>query len=112
MARYIAKNIVAAGLADVCEVQVSYAIGVAQPVSVFVDTEGTAKVSEKKIAEAVRQLFPLTPKGMIDHLKLARPIYAQTSYGGHFGRKEANFTWEKTDMTEKLRKAVGLKPKK
>jgi S-adenosylmethionine synthetase len=111
MARYIAKNIVAAGLADVCELQLSYAIGVAQPISVLVNTEGTAKVSEKKIGEIIRKLFPLTPKGMIAHLKLDRPIYAQTSYGGHFGRNLPNFTWEKTDMVEKLRKAAGLKPK-
>ena len=112
MARYIAKNIVAADLADICEVQISYAIGVAQPISIFVDTAGTAKVSEKKISEAIRKVFPLTPKGMIEHLKLARPIYAQTSYGGHFGRNLPDFTWEKTDMVESLRKAVGLKTKK
>ncbi|MHC4692211.1 MAG: methionine adenosyltransferase [Planctomycetota bacterium] len=112
MARYIAKNIVAAGLADACEVQLSYAIGVAEPVSVLIDTEGTAKISEKKISQIVRKLFPLTPKKMIDYLKLDRPIYAETSHGGHFGRKGANFTWEKTDMAAKLRKAAGLKPKK
>ena len=111
MARYIAKNIVAAGLADICELQLSYAIGVAQPISVLVDTEGTAKASEKKISEIIRKLFPLTPKEMIAYLKLARPIYARTSYGGHFGRNLPNFTWEKTDMAEKLRKAAGLKPK-
>ena len=108
MARYIAKNVVAAGLADACEVQLSYAIGVAEPISVLVDTEGTAKISEKKISQIIRKLFPLTPKGMIDHLKLARPIYAETSYGGHFGRNLPNFTWEKTDMAAKLRKAAGL----
>jgi len=79
MARYIAKNVVAAGLADACEVQLSYAIGVAEPISVLVDTEGTAKISEKKISQFIRKLFPLTPKGMIDHLKLDRPIYAETS---------------------------------
>ena len=112
MARYIAKNVVAAGLADACEIQLSYAIGVAEPISVFVDTERTAKISEKKISEIIRKLFPLTPKKMIAHLKLARPIYAETSYGGHFGRNLPNFTWEKTDMVEKLRKAAGLKPKK
>ncbi len=109
MARYIAKNIVAANLADACEVQLSYAIGVAEPISVMINTEGTAKVSEKKISEIVKKLFPMTPKGMINHLKLARPIYAQTSYGGHFGRNLPNFTWEKTDMVAKLRKAAGLK---
>jgi S-adenosylmethionine synthetase len=108
MARYIAKNIVAAGLADACEVQLSYAIGVAEPVSVFVDTAGTAKVSEQVLSELIRKIFPLTPKKMIAHLKLARPIFAQTSYGGHFGRKGDAFTWERTDMAAKLRKAAGL----
>ncbi len=112
MARYIAKNIVAAGLADACEVQLSYAIGVAEPISVLIDTEGTSKISEQKISRIVRKLFPLTPKKMVAHLKLDRPIYADTSHGGHFGRKGANFTWEKTDMVAKLRKAAGLKPKK
>jgi S-adenosylmethionine synthetase len=109
MGRYIAKNVVAAGLADVCEIQVSYAIGVAQPISVHVDTQGTAKVSEKKLQDAIRKVFPLTPKGIIDHLKLKRPIYQATAYHGHFGRSGANFTWEKTDMVGKLRKALGLK---
>ncbi len=108
MARYIAKNVVAANLANACELQLSYAIGVADPVSVFVDTEGTAKVSEQKLSQIVRKLFPLTPKAMIRHLKLARPIFAQTSYGGHFGRNLPNFTWEKTDMAAKIRKAAGL----
>ncbi len=112
MARYIAKNIVAAGLADACEVQLSYAIGVAEPISVLIDAEGTAKISEQEISRIVRKLFPLTPKEMIAYLKLDRPIYAETSYGGHFGRKGVNFTWEKTDMTAKLRKAAGLKPTK
>jgi S-adenosylmethionine synthetase len=108
MARYIAKNIVAAGLADTCEIQLSYVIGVADPLSIYVNTHGTAKISEKKISQIVRKLFPLTPKGMITHLKLARPIYAETSHGGHFGRKGVNFTWEKTDMAKKLRKAAGI----
>ena len=108
MARYVAKNVVAAGLADACEVQLSYAIGVAEPISVLVDTEGTAKISEQKISQLVRKFFPLTPKAMIRHLKLARPIFAQTSYGGHFGRNLPNFTWEKTDMAVKLRKAAKL----
>jgi len=112
MARYIAKNVVAAGLADACEIQLSYAIGVAQPISVLVDTEGTSRISEQKLSKFIRKLFPLTPKGMITHLKLARPIYAETSYGGHFGRRGANFTWEKTDMVAKLRKAAGLKRKR
>ncbi len=112
MARYIAKNIVAADLADACEIQLSYAIGVAEPISVLVDTEGTARISEDKLSNIVRKLFPLTPKRMINHLKLARPIFADTSHGGHFGRKGAGFTWEETDMVDKLRKAAGLKPKK
>jgi S-adenosylmethionine synthetase len=112
MARYIAKNIVAAKLADACEIQLSYAIGVAKPISVLVDTEGTSKISEMKIAEIVNDLFPLTPREMIRHLKLDRPIYAQTSHGGHFGRNIPDFTWEKTDMVQKLRKAAGLKPLK
>jgi S-adenosylmethionine synthetase len=112
MARYIAKNIVAAGLADSCELQLSYAIGVAKPISVLVDTEGTAKVSERKLEEIIPKVFPLTPKGMIKHLKLRRPIFAQTSYGGHFGRKGPAFTWERTDMVNKLRKAAGLGPKR
>ena len=111
MARYVAKNVVAAGLADACEIQLSYAIGVAEPVSVLVNTEGTCKISEQKLSQIVRELFSLTPKGMIEHLKLARPIYADTSHGGHFGRNNPNFTWEKTDMVGALRKAAGLKPR-
>jgi S-adenosylmethionine synthetase len=109
MARYMAKNIVAAGLADACEVQLSYAIGVAEPVSVLIDTEGTSRISERRIGEIAREHFPMTPKAMIAHLKLARPIFAETSYGGHFGRERPNFTWERTDMVPKLRKAAGLK---
>jgi S-adenosylmethionine synthetase len=109
MARYIAKNIVAARLADACEVQLSYAIGVAKPISVLIDTEGTAKISEQKISRIVTKLFPLTPREMIKYLKLARPIFAETSHGGHFGRNLSSFTWEKTDMVKKLRKAAGLK---
>jgi S-adenosylmethionine synthetase len=112
MARYIAKNIVAAGLADVCEIQLSYVIGYANPLSIYVNTYGTAKISEEKISHIVRRLFPLTPKGMIAYLKLARPIYAETSHGGHFGRKGSSFTWEKTGMVKKLRKAAGLQAKK
>jgi S-adenosylmethionine synthetase len=112
MARHIAKNVVAAGLADTCEVQVSYAIGVAEPVSILVNTEGTGKISEAELSRIIRDLFPLTPKAMIEYLKLARPIFAQTSYGGHFGRNLPDFTWEKTNMVNKLRKAAGLKPKK
>ncbi len=109
MARYIAKNVVAAGIADACEIQLAYAIGVAEPVSVHISTEGTAKVTEKDLQKAIRKVFPLTPRGIINHLKLRRPIYAATSYHGHFGRTGADFTWEKTDMTGKLRKALGLK---
>lgn len=109
MARYIAKNIVAAGLADACEVQLSYAIGVADPISVLVDTEGTAKVDEAIIEKLVRDFFPLTPKGIIKHLKLKRPIYKETARNGHFGQNHPSFTWEKTDMANKLRKAAGLK---
>jgi S-adenosylmethionine synthetase len=108
MARYVAKNVVAAGLADCCEMQLSYAIGVAQPISVLVNTQGTAKISETKISQIVCKLFPLTPKGMIEHLNLRRPIFAQTSYGGHFGRNLPDFTWEKTDMVDALRKAAGV----
>ena len=112
MARHIAKNVVAAGLADTCEVQLSYAIGVAEPISILVDTDGTGKIPEAELSRIIRDLFPLTPKAMIAYLKLARPIFAQTSYGGHFGRNLTDFTWEKTNMVNKLRKAAGLKPKK
>ncbi len=108
MARYIAKNIVAAKLASICEVQLSYAIGVAEPVSVLVDCQGTALVEEKLISRAVRDLFPLSPSEIIDHLNLLRPIYRQTSYDGHFGRTGRGFTWEKKDMTTKLRKACKI----
>jgi S-adenosylmethionine synthetase len=93
---------------DCCEVQLSYAIGVAQPISVLVNTLGTAKVSETRISEIVYDLFPLTPKGMIERLNLRRPIFAQTAYGGHFGRNLPDFTWEKTDMVEALKKAAGV----
>ena len=108
MARYVAKNIVAAGLADACEIQLSYVIGFADPLSVLVDTKGTGKISDRKLSDIVRKLFPLTPKGMIKHLKLERPIYSKTSHGGHFGRNLPEFTWEKTDMAAKLRKAAGI----
>ena len=105
MCRYIAKNIVAAGLAKVAEVQVGYAIGVADPVSVLVDCEGTAVVDEQRIADAVRDIFPLRPREIISHLKLLRPIYRETSHDGHFRRKGPNFTWERLDMAKALRKA-------
>ncbi len=103
MARYVAKNIVAAGLAEKCEVQVAYAIGVAQPVSVLVDTFETNKITEEKISELVRKHFNLTPKGIIETLNLRRPIYRKTASYGHFGRSDPDFTWEKTDKAEVLK---------
>ncbi len=109
MARYIAKNLVKAGLCKVCELQLAYAIGVAEPVSVMVDTEGTGVLGEEELAALVRRFFPLTPKGMIDYLNLRRPIYLTTARYGHFGRKGPTYTWEKTDLAPKLRKAAGLK---
>ncbi len=108
MARYIAKNIVSAGIAEKCEVQLAYAIGVADPVSILVDSYGTRKIPQEKIVKLVREFFPLTPKGIIEHLQLRRPIYKKTAVYGHFGRTEPEFTWEKTDMAEPLRKAAGL----
>ena len=108
MARYIAKNIVAAGLADRCEVQLAYAIGVAEPVSVLIDTFGTAKVDEQKISELVRKNFQLTPKGIIESLNLRRPIYRKTAAYGHFGRNEPDFTWEATNKAALLREQAGL----
>ncbi|MCA9230775.1 MAG: methionine adenosyltransferase [Planctomycetales bacterium] len=107
MARYVAKNIVAAGLADRCEVQLAYAIGVSDPVSVHVDTEGTGTVPDDQICDAVREVFPLNPAGIIKHLDLRRPIYRKTAAGGHFGRSEPEFTWEKTDKAAELAKALG-----
>lgn len=107
-ARYVAKNIVAAGLADICEIQLSYAIGVAKPMSVLVSTEHTAKIPESKIEELVDKHFDLTPRGIIDHLQLRRPIYRITASHGHFGRTEDTFTWEKTDKAEILKKEAGL----
>ncbi|MDD4351685.1 MAG: methionine adenosyltransferase [Candidatus Gracilibacteria bacterium] len=105
MGRYIAKNIVAAGLADRCEVQLAYAIGVAEPVSVFVNTFGTAKVDEEQIVSAVREVFSLKPAGILKTLNLKRPIYRKTASYGHFGREDADFTWEKRDKVEELKKA-------
>jgi S-adenosylmethionine synthetase len=107
MARYIAKNVVAAGLATKAEVQLAYAIGVAEPVSVMVDSCGTATVPEEKITELVRELFKLTPKGIIETLDLRKPMYKATAAYGHFGRTGAGFTWEKTDRADALRKAAG-----
>ncbi len=106
MARYVAKNIVAAELAERCEVQLAYAIGVSEPVSVHVDTEGTGKVDDALICEVVREIFPLTPAGIIEHLNLRRPIFRKTASGGHFGRSEPEFTWEKTDLAAKLAEAI------
>jgi S-adenosylmethionine synthetase len=118
MARYVAKNIVAAGLADECEVQLAYAIGIAHPVSVFVDTFGSAKIPEAKISQIVSKHIELTPRGIINHLKLLAPIYRPTAAHGHFGRKPGKikvgketyetFTWEKTDLAHTLRKAAGM----
>jgi S-adenosylmethionine synthetase len=109
MARHVAKNIVAAGLADRCEVQLAYAIGVTDPVSVLVDTDGTGKVADEQLCTLARELFPLTPGGIIKYLKLRRPIYQLTASGGHFGRSEPEFTWEKTDRAGELAAAAGGK---
>lgn len=122
MARYVAKNVVAAGLADTCEVQLAYAIGVSEPVSVLIDLGGTGKVDEQKVSEAVREIFPLRPRGLVDSLQLRRPIFEKTSFGGHFGRvgdeyaweknvgvscdDDSYFTWEKTDKAAELAKLL------
>ena len=106
--RYVAKNIVAAGLADRCEIQVSYAIGVAEPTSISVDTFGTATISEARINDLIREHFDLRPKGLINMLDLKRPIYQATAAYGHFGREHADFSWEKTDKADALRAAAGL----
>lgn len=106
MARYVAKNVVAAGLAERCEIQLSYCIGVAEPVSVMVDTAGTGKVSDEKLSRAIREMFPLTPQGIIEELKLQRPIYKKTAAFGHFGRETEGFMWENTDKAAALKKAV------
>ena len=108
MARYVAKNIVAAGLADRCEVQVSYAIGVAEPTSIAVDTFGTGKIDEIKMVDIIREHFDLRPKGLIAQLDLLKPIYRQTAAYGHFGRTEDSFSWEKTDKVDALKNAAGL----
>jgi S-adenosylmethionine synthetase len=105
-ARYVAKNIVAAGLAERCEIQISYAIGVAEPISIDINTFGTGTVSEEKLIQLVREHFDLRPKGLIKMLDLLRPIYKQTAAYGHFGREHPNFTWEKTDLAETLKKAA------
>jgi S-adenosylmethionine synthetase len=108
MARYIAKNIVAAGLADEVEVQLAYAIGVAQPVSIYVDMHGTGRISREKIVELVRGHFDMTPKGIIDMLQLRRPIFKQTAAYGHFGRTEPDFTWEAVDQAQSLAREAGV----
>jgi S-adenosylmethionine synthetase len=108
MARYVAKNIVAAGLAERCEIQVSYAIGVAEPTSITVETFGTSKLSEDRLVQIVRDNFDLRPKGLIKALDLLRPIYQTTAAYGHFGRTEDSFTWEKTDKVDALKDAAGL----
>ena len=107
-ARYVAKNVVAAGLADKCEIQLAYAIGVAQPVSVLVDTFGTGKIDDDKIAELIKKNFSLSPSGIIKTLDLLRPIYKQTAAYGHFGRTDVDLPWEHTDKAETLRKQAGL----
>ncbi len=106
MARYIAKNVVSSKLADECEVQLAYAIGIAEPVSVMVDTFGTGKVEDDIISSAIKEIFDLSPSGIINSLNLLRPIYQETASYGHFGRTEANFSWEKTDKTDSLTRAI------
>lgn len=106
--RYVAKNIVAAGLASQCQIQISYAIGIAQPTSIAIDTFGTGKITEEKLIQIVQEHFDLRPKGIIKMLDLQRPIYAKTAAYGHFGREEPEFTWERTDKAELLRQAAGI----
>ncbi len=108
MARYIAKNVVAAGLAKRCEVQISYCIGIAKPISVYVDTFGTGKIPDEKLEALVEKIFPLKPAGIIAHLNLLRPIYRKTACYGHFGREDLDFTWEKTDKAAELKKQAGI----
>ncbi len=107
-ARYVAKNIVAAGIASRCEVQLAYAIGVAKPVSIMIDTYGTGKINNEKIAQIIKKNFDLRPAAIIQNLMLRRPIYQKTAAYGHFGREDADFTWEKTDKAEKLRREAGI----
>ncbi len=108
MSRHVAKNIVAANLAERCEVQLAYAIGVSDPVSVHVDTQGTGQLEDTKIQEVVQDFFPLSPSGIIEYLDLRRPIYRKTAAGGHFGRDEADFTWEATDRAAELAERLGV----
>ena len=109
MGRYVAKNIVAAGLASEVEVQIAYAIGISNPVSININTFGTGKVSNERIKELVVNHFDLRPKAIIQHLDLLRPIYEKTAAYGHFGRERSEFTWEKTDKADELRDAAGIK---
>jgi S-adenosylmethionine synthetase len=111
MARYIAKNLVAAGLARKVEVQLAYAIGVADPVSVMADTFGTGTIPDEQMTDIIRAVFPLTPRGIIDCLNLRRPIYQATAAYGHFGRNEPGFTWERADKADLLRKEAGVEAK-
>jgi len=111
-ARYLAKNVVASGMANQCEIQIAYAIGVAEPVSVMVSTFGSGRASDPQITKALRELFDFTPKGIIEKLKLRRPIFRQTAAYGHFGRSEEGFTWEATDGAAKIRKALKANPHK
>jgi len=108
MARYIAKNVVAASLAERCEVQIAYAIGVSEPVSLMIDTYGTGRISEQRLVDIVRKVVPLRPRDIIKHLDLLRPIFRKTAVFGHFGRSEPEFTWERTDLTATLRREAGL----
>ncbi len=108
MARYVAKNIVAAGITDRCEVQLAYAIGYPEPVSIMINGFGTTRVAHEKLIAAVREVFPLKPAGIIKHLDLKRPIYKKTAVGGHFGRSEPEFTWERTDKAADLKRVLGL----
>ena len=108
MGRHVAKNIVAANLAERCEVQLAYAIGVSDPVSVHVDTQGTGQLEDTKIQDVVQDFFPLSPSGIIEYLDLRRPIYRKTAAGGHFGRDEADFTWEATGRAAELAERLGV----
>ena len=108
-ARYVAKNVVAAGLATQCQIQVAYAIGVAKPMNITVDTHGTGVISDEKIAALVNEHFDLRPKGIIQMLNLLQPIYEKTAAYGHFGREEPQFTWERTDKAAALKAAAGIK---
>ena len=108
MGRYVAKNLVASGIADKCEIQIAYAIGVAEPVSFFVDFMGTGKIPESKAVEIVKNIFDLRPAAIIDTLDLLRPIYRKTSAYGHFGRKDPDFYWERTDKADQIKDMAGL----